>query len=121
MAPAYRCGEKRTDPNKNQMNQPIPTEFQHPPDEDEVIIPKSAMMPQEGPSKEATLTLRKKEGHCILELARAPGPQNMVWTQNAGSELDDALEKARKVWKFSSCVAVSQEEETEVWTVTFSD
>jgi len=76
---------------------------------------------QEGIAKEARLTLRKKEGHCILELASAPGPQNMVWTQSAGNELEDAMERAKRVWKFADCVPVSQTEETEVWTVTFRD
>ena len=86
----------------------------------EEIIPKSAII-QETTPKEATLTLLKKEGHCIMELSRGPGPQNMVWTQSAGNELDDALEKARKVWKFSSCKPVSRTKDVEVWLVEFND
>ena len=97
------------------------TEFQNPPDDEDEMLPYKPQGPKAEIAREGTLTIRKQEGHCILELAKGPGPQNMVWTQSAGSEMDDALEKARKVWKFSSCVPVRQEEEIEVWTVIFND
>lgn len=102
------------------MTQPIPTEYQRPPEDEDVTV--TTTEPQQyGPTKEATLTLRRKEGHCILELSRGPGEQNMIWTQSAGNELEDAFQKAKNVWKLAECVPVSRTKYTEKWTVKFEN
>ena len=99
------------------MKHPIPTEFQHPPEEkDSTQDP-----PDYRPTKESFLTLRKKDGHCIMELSRGLGSQDMIWTQSAGNELEDALQKAKTIWKLGECVPISRTKQTEKWKVKFTD
>lgn len=60
-------------------------------------LPPAGRGPQPEGRRASEVLIEKKEGHCIM--TRDAGHPSSIWTQSAGDEMDDALEKAKRLWK----------------------
>ena len=75
--------------------------------------------PTEGPENTGVLILYKREGHVKMSLQIGPDHNNLVWSESAGNELDDALEKALRIWKPASHEPVSITPDKEKYGLVF--